>query len=93
MLSENPDGKNNVCSNFKPIIMATEDKLARETTIYVSTSSTLNLEQTQNITNELLRIIGYPNNYSEFKFHFIEEGMLIQAHAYVDSELRVFINN
>ena len=73
--------------------MATEDKLTRETTIYVSTSSTLNLEQTQNITNELLRIIGYPNSYSEFKFHFIEEGMLIQAHAYVDSELRVFINN
>ncbi len=73
--------------------MATEDKLTRETTIYVSTSSTLNLEQTQNITNELLRIIGYPNNYSEFKFHFIEEGILIQAHASVDSEMRVLINN
>jgi hypothetical protein len=73
--------------------MATEDKLARETTIYVSTSSTLNFEQTENITSELLRIIGYPNNYSEFKFHFIEEGILIQAHASVDNEMRLLINN
>jgi hypothetical protein len=72
--------------------MATEVKNSRETTIYVSTSSKLNFEQTQSITNELLRIIGFPND-TGFKFHFIDEGDLIQANASVDNELRVSINN
>jgi hypothetical protein len=74
--------------NFLDNIMATEVKNSRETTIYVSTSSKLNFEQTQSITNELLRIIGFPNDRAGFKFSFIEEGDLIVANASVDNELR-----
>ena len=59
--------------------MASEANFQRETTIYVSTRSKLNVEQTQTITNELLRIIGHPNNYAGFKFEFIDESNLIQA--------------
>jgi hypothetical protein len=73
--------------------METEGKLTRETTIYVSTTSKLNLEQTQSITDELLRIIGFPNGYQGFKFHFIDDGDLVQANASVDSALRVSIKD
>jgi hypothetical protein len=73
--------------------MATEGKVSRETTIYVSTSSKLNFEQTQSITNELLQIIGYPNSNAGVKFRFIDEGDLIQAHASVNNELKISVNN
>jgi hypothetical protein len=73
--------------------MATEGTFSRETTIYVSTASKLNFEQSQSVTDELLRIIGHPNDYAGFKFQFIEEGDITQAHACVDSKLRVSINN
>ena len=73
--------------------MATEVKNARETTIYVSTSTKLNFEQTQSITDELLRIIGFPNDKAALKFHFIDEDNLIQANASVDNELKLSINN
>ncbi len=73
--------------------MASEANFQRETTIYVSTRSKLNVEQTQTITNELLRIIGHPNSYAGFKFEFVDEGDLIQAHASVDSELRISVIN
>jgi hypothetical protein len=79
--------------NNKANIMANEDKFSRETTIYVATTTKLNFEQTQSITNELLRIIGYPNSNPGFKFHFIEEGDLIQANASVDSDLKVSVRN
>ena len=72
--------------------MAMEVKNSRETSIYVSTSSKLNFEQTQSITNELLRIIGFPHD-TGLKFHFIDEGDLIEANASVDNELRVSINS
>ena len=73
-------------------IMATEGH-SEKTAIYVSTSSKLNTEQTQSITHELLRIIGYPSNYNGFNIHFIaaEEG--VQANAYVDSNYKVSIGN
>ncbi|HZY37014.1 MAG TPA: hypothetical protein VFE53_10215 [Mucilaginibacter sp.] len=73
-------------------IMAKEG-LSGETAIYVSTSSKLNVEQTQSITHELLRIIGYPSNYEGFKIHFVAEGEGVQANAYVDSNLKVSIGN
>ena len=73
--------------------METEGEFSKKTTIYVSTSTKLSVEQTQNATNELLRIIGYPNNYTGFKFHFIDGGDLIQANASVDSEFHVSIGN
>ncbi|HEY8783936.1 MAG TPA: hypothetical protein VIM16_20070 [Mucilaginibacter sp.] len=73
--------------------MSNEGKFLKETTIYVSTLSKLNLEQTQSVTDQLLRIIGYANCYSAFNFRFIDENDLIQAHASVDSELRVSIKN
>lgn len=77
---------------FFNTIMAT-GALSGETAIYVSTSSKLNIEQTRNITDELLRIIGYPSNYNGFKIHFVAEGEGVQANAYVDSELRVSFGN
>jgi hypothetical protein len=73
--------------------MATEGTFSRETTIYVSTASKLNFEQTQSITRELLSIMGHPNDYSGFKFQFIDEGALVQANASVDNELKVSISN
>ena len=73
--------------------METEGKLSKETTIYVSTQSKLNFEQTESITNELLRIIGYPNYNQGLKFHFIDEGDLIEANASVDNNFHVSINN
>ena len=73
-------------------IMATEG-LSEKTAIYVSTSSKLNVEQTQSITHELLRIIGYPDNYTGFNIHFINEGNLVQANAYVDSNFKISIGN
>lgn len=74
-------------------IMASAGNYSREVTIYVSTRSKLNIEQTQTITNELLRIIGHPNSYAGYKFEFIDEGDLIQAHASVDNQLRVSVIN
>jgi len=74
-------------------IMATKEKFAKETTVYVSTSSKLTVDQTQNVIGELLRIIGYPNNYSGFKFQFVDDGELIHANASVDSNLRVSIGD
>jgi hypothetical protein len=67
--------------------------MATETTIYVSTKSKLDEEQTQSITDELLRIIGYTNYHPELKFQFIEEGSLIQAHASVDNNLNLSVNS
>ena len=74
-------------------MMTTEGNFSRETNIYVSTTSKLNVEQTESVTNELLHILGYPNNYSGFKFHFIDSGDLIQANASVDNDLKVSIRN
>lgn len=73
--------------------MATDGSFATETNIYVSTASKLNFEQTQSVTNELLHILGYPNSYTGFKFHFIDGGDLIQANASVDHKLKVSIEN
>jgi hypothetical protein len=73
--------------------MATKERSSNETIIYVSTQSKLNLEQTQSITDELLRIIGYTNSHPEFRFRFIAGDNLIQAHASVDNELRVSIGD
>jgi hypothetical protein len=83
--------KHGVRDFFKDI-MATEG-LSEKTAIYVSTSSKLNVEQTQSITSELLRIIGYPDNYNGFNIHFIDEGSLVQANAYVDSNFKISIGN
>jgi hypothetical protein len=73
--------------------MATTGRLSGETTVYVSTSSKLTSDQTQNVIHELLRIIGYPSNYSGFNFQFIDDGELIQANASVDSNFRVSIGD
>jgi hypothetical protein len=84
--------RKHVVRDFFNDIMATEG-LSEKTAIYVSTSSKLNVEQTQSITSELLRIIGYPSNYNGFKIHFIDEGDLVQANAYVDSNFKISIGN
>jgi hypothetical protein len=74
--------------------MATEGNFSNETTIYVSTQSKLNFEQTQSITDELLRIIGYSNCQPGLRFQFIiADGDQVQAHASVDNELKVSVNN
>ena len=73
-------------------IMATAGP-SGETAIYVSTSSELDVEQTRSITDELLRIIGYPSNYNGFKIHFIAQEEGVQANAYVDSNFKVSIGN
>ena len=73
--------------------MTTEGNFSAETTIYVSTSSKLNAEQTQSITDELLRIIGCGDCSPGCKFRFIDEGELVEAHASVDSELKVSVIN
>lgn len=77
---------------FFNYIMAT-GRLAGETAIYVSTSSQLDAEQTKSITDELLRIIGYPSNYDGFKIHFVNEGNRVQANAYVSSDLKLSFGN
>lgn len=79
--------------SIKEQVMASEEKLSAETAIYVSTCSKLDFEQTQSITHELLRIIGYPTNYEGFKIHFIAEEEGAQANAYVDSNFKVSIGN
>ena len=84
--------RTNGMRQFFNTIMATGG-LSGETAIYVSTSAKLNGEQTQSITRELMRIIGYPSNYDGFKIHFIAEGEGIQANAYVDSNLKVSFGN
>jgi hypothetical protein len=73
--------------------MAMAGKFSGETTIYVSAPSKLTSDQAQNVINELLRIIGYPNDYSGFKFQFIDDGDLIRANASVDSELKISIGD
>ena len=73
--------------------MATEGNFSTETTIYVSTSSRLNAEQTQSITQELLQIMGCTNGCPGCKFRFINEGELVEAHAYVDNKLKVSVMN
>ncbi len=73
--------------------MTTKGNFSNETTIYVSTQSKLNEEQTQSITNELLGIMGCKNSSRGFKFEFIEQDGLTQAHASVDSRMRVSVNN
>ena len=72
--------------------MATEGNFSMETTIYVSTASKLNFEQTQSITNELLRIMGYPDFYKGLKFRFVDGGE-VEAHASVDNELKISVIN
>ncbi|WP_295667331.1 hypothetical protein [uncultured Mucilaginibacter sp.] len=73
--------------------MATDGSLATATNIYVATASKLNFEQTQSVTNELLQILGYPDSYTGFKFHFIDDSHLIQANASVDHMLKISIEN
>ena len=74
-------------------VMTTAENFSSQTTIYVSTRAKLNAEQTNGITNELLRIIGNPNSSRGVTFRFIEEDNLTQAHASVDSQLRVSVND
>ena len=73
--------------------MTTIACFSRETDIYVSTSLKLNVEQTQSVTCDLLKLLGYPSTYHGFKFHFIDEGDLVQANASVDDDLKVVILN
>jgi len=84
--------RTNGMRQFFNTIMATGG-LSGETAIYVSTSAKLDVEQTQSITHELLRIIGYPSNYNGFKIHFIDECEGVQANAYVDRDLKVSFGN
>lgn len=74
-------------------IMGTDGNSTTETNIYVSTASKLNFEQARSVTNELLHILGYPDGYAGFKFHFIDGGHLIQANASVDNMLKISIEN
>jgi hypothetical protein len=37
--------------------------------------------------------MGYPKNYSGFKFQFIDSGSLIQANAFVDGNFKVSIGD
>lgn len=64
-----------------------------ETAIYVSTAAKLNSEQTKSITDELLRIIGYPSNYDGFKIHFVSAGDNVEANAFVSSDLKISIGD
>jgi hypothetical protein len=73
--------------------MATEENFSMETTIYVSTASKLDVEQTQSVTNELLHIMGYPDFYKGFKFRFIDGGEMEEAHAFVDNNLKISVRN
>ncbi len=72
--------------------MNTAKNFSTETTIYVSTASKLSFEQTQSITNELLRIMGYPDFYKGFKFRFVD-GDEVEAHACVDNQLKISVRN
>ncbi|MBB3057150.1 hypothetical protein [Mucilaginibacter gotjawali] len=73
--------------------MATEGSFTTATNIYVATASKLSFEQIRSVTNELLQILGYPDSYTGFTFHFIDDGHLIQANASVDHMLRISIGN
>ena len=73
--------------------MTTEGNFSAGTIIYVSTQQKLNSLERQNITSELLRIIGSTNGQSVFKFRFAEEDKLIQAHASADGDLKISIRN
>lgn len=71
----------------------TTSGLSGKTSIYVSTLSQLNAGQRDNITHELLRIMGYPANYDGFNIHFVNEGNEVQANAYVNSDFKVSIGS
>jgi hypothetical protein len=73
--------------------MTTAGNFAKETNIYVSTTSKLSFEQTQSVKNELLHILGYSTTFSGFKFHFIDGGEGVQANVFVDEELRISMGN
>ncbi|MEO6977283.1 MAG: hypothetical protein ABI113_02860, partial [Mucilaginibacter sp.] len=68
--------------------MTTAGNFVNDTVIYVSTQARLSAGQTQGITDELLRIIGYSDHSHGVQFRFIDEDGLTQAHASVDKELR-----
>jgi hypothetical protein len=72
--------------------MTTAGNFVNDTIIYVSTQARLSAGQTQGITDELLRIIGYSDHNHGVQFRFIDEDGLTQAHASVDKELRVSVN-
>jgi hypothetical protein len=78
-----------VGGQLKNNIMATKKSFSKESTIYVSVPSKLNLEQTHAITGEILRIAGCPTCYSGFKFQFLDEAELISAQFSANSELKV----
>ena len=82
----------NRAADYLSTIMTTNGNFVNETTIYVSTKTKLNTEQTQNITTELLRIMG-AHNTRGLKFQFIADDGLTQAHASVDDRLKVSVNN
>jgi len=73
--------------------MTTAGNFAKETNIYISTTSKLSVEQTQSVKNELLHILGYSTAFSGFNFHFIDGGVGVQANVFVDDELRILIGN
>lgn len=73
--------------------MTTEGNFTKPTTIYVSTRSKLNIEQTQSIANELLSIMGYTNENRGVNFRFTANDGLTQAHASADDRLLLSINN
>ncbi|HEY4327073.1 MAG TPA: hypothetical protein VGN20_24010 [Mucilaginibacter sp.] len=73
--------------------MTIEGIFSRETTIYVSTSSKLDAQQTESVSNELLHLMGCANFDPGFNFKFIDAGDLIQANAFVDKELKVSVRN
>jgi hypothetical protein len=59
--------------------MATSKKFSKENTIYVSVPPKLTLEQTHQVTAEILRIAGCPGCYSGFKILFGDESEFIAA--------------
>ncbi len=64
-------------------------KFTTESTVYVSASSKLTLEQTRHINAEILRIAGCPTCYSGFKFQFINESEMIAARVGANKEINI----
>ena len=58
--------------------MATR-KFSKATPIFVSVPPKMSIEQTFQVTKEVLGLVGCPACYSGFHFNFIDESEIIQA--------------
>ncbi len=69
--------------------METKRTFSKERVITVATSSKLTLDQTLQITKDVLGHVGCPHCFSGFKFNFTDEGEMINARLNVDGQINV----